>query len=100
RFVAGGLLGAAPWLVGLARNGTGLVTQPTTASTYAERLHVVTGALLPRFLGARGPFGQGWLLFGAGALLWWVAVAALLALTVQIVRARGRHTLTPVVVVV
>jgi hypothetical protein len=71
----GAAVGAAPWLVGLARYGWDVLRQPRYRLAYTGRLRVVVGQLLPRIAGVRGTYRGGWLLAGGGLLLWCAAVA-------------------------
>jgi hypothetical protein len=97
---AGAVLGAAPWFVGLARDGGDVLAQPDYHVGYAARLRVVVGELLPRIAGVRGTFRGGWLLHGAGLVVWCVAIAALAWLVVSLVRGRAPSPLRAVVVIV
>jgi hypothetical protein len=98
--IAGAALGAAPWIVGLARDGRDVLWQPDYHLGYTDRLRVVVGQLLPRIAGTRGTYRGGWLLHGAGLLVWCAAIAAVAALVVRLVRRRSSNALVAVVVIV
>ena len=85
-------LGAAPWLYGVSSFGTKVLHQESATTSYASRLSNVTVQLLPRVLGTRRVFADGWTFGVVGLSISLVTAAIVVAVSVRTLRARSRNT--------
>lgn len=81
-------LGSAPWLYGLATFGTKVLHQEPAAAAYPDRLRGVAVELLPRVLGTRRVFANGWTLGPIGIALSVAVAATLFTASIMMVKAR------------
>ncbi len=84
----GGVLGGAPWLLGVAKYRGKVFRQPGGDAGYAGRVGRAVRELVPRIMGLRPSYYGGWLLAGLGRLVYVALVAAVLVLA-----AAGIHRL-------
>ncbi len=73
----GGLLGAAPWFLGVEKYRGKVFRQPGGDADYLGRVGRALRELIPRVLGVRPSYYGGWLLAGAGLVVYLVLIAAL-----------------------
>ncbi|HEY3832151.1 MAG TPA: hypothetical protein VGO03_07645 [Acidimicrobiia bacterium] len=82
QILAGGVVGGAPWLLGVAKYGSRVMQQPGGNASYTGRVHRAFGQLVPRILGVRPSYYGGWLLAGAGLVVYVALVAAVVVIAI------------------
>ncbi|HEY1738102.1 MAG TPA: hypothetical protein VGI86_05300, partial [Acidimicrobiia bacterium] len=80
--LGGGVIGGAPWLFGVVKYGSRVTQQPGGDATYTGRVRRAFGQLIPRILGVRPSYYGGWLLAGAGFVVYVALVAAVVVLAI------------------
>jgi hypothetical protein len=87
---AGFVIGSSPWLWGWAHDGAKVFEQPAPSAPYLERLSKVTFTLIPRALGLRTVFIDGWTLGPFGVAMWIALLTLVAGSTVYALRFRDR----------
>ncbi len=81
--LAGGVIGGAPWLLGVAKYRGKVFRQPGGDATYTGRVARALRELIPRILGLRPSYYGGWLLAGLGFVVYIGFIVALVVVAVR-----------------
>jgi hypothetical protein len=92
QIVAGGIVGGAPWLFGVAKYRGKVFRQPGGDASYVGRVSRGLRELIPRILGLRPSYYGNWMLAGLGLVVYLALIGALVVTAVTVARRHAAAT--------